>query len=115
VEIPGPPPFQFPKGPAEMNRKTLSRSKRLAVALAAAILAAIGIVSCDQESACAAPMGIGAPRPAPAPAPRAPSFSKPSAPRPAPAPRPYRPSSPSSGGHSTTVVPVPVYVDNGSC
>jgi hypothetical protein len=84
--------------------------KRTAVALAAMLLAAIGIVSCDTENACAATF----PRPAPAPAPRAPSFSKPSAPRPS-TPRPARPSTPSHGGHTTTVVPVPVYVDNDGC
>ena len=87
-------------------KKTL---KRVAVAVAAMLLAAIGIVSCD-DTACAATTGFGVPRPAPAPAPRAPSFSKPSAPRPY-TPRPSTPRPPSSG-HSTTVVPVPVYVDD---
>ncbi|MEU9058989.1 hypothetical protein AB0D13_08970 [Streptomyces sp. NPDC048430] len=78
--------------------------KRIALALAAALMAAIGIVSCDQSTACASTTGIS-PRPAPAPAPRAPSFSKPSAPRLAPAaPRP------STGGHSTTVIPAPIIV-----
>lgn len=84
--------------------------KRVAVAVAAMLLAVIGIVSCDLNSACAATF----PRPAPAPAPRVPSFSKPSVPRPS-TPRPYRPSAPSHGGHSTTVVPVPVYVDDDGC
>ena len=85
-----------------------------ALALAATTgLLALGVVACDGPSACAATTGITVPRPAPAP--RAPSFSKPSAPRPAPAPRPYRPSSPSYGGHSTSVAPAPVYVNGGHC
>lgn len=83
--------------------------KRVALAVAAMLLAVIGIVSCDADTACAATV----PRPAPAPAPRVPSFSKPSAPRPS-APRPVRPSTPSHHG-GTSYVPVPVYVDNDGC
>jgi hypothetical protein len=76
--------------------KTRSRLKRVAVAVAAMLLAAIGVVSCDTRDACAAP----APRPAPAP--RVPSLSKPSAPRSSAG---YRPG-PSS--HTGTIVPVVV-------
>jgi hypothetical protein len=79
--------------------------RAVAVGAGLALVAAVALVACDPGSACAATI------PRPAPAPRVPSFSKPSTPR-YTAPRP---STPRSGGHTTTVVPVPVYVHGSHC
>lgn len=73
----------------------------LAVSAVLAVLAAVALVACDADSACAA-TGTGVRVPRPAPAPRVPTYSK-----------PYKPSTPKRTGGSTTVVPVPVYVESG--
>jgi hypothetical protein len=89
----------------KISTKRTMPLRAVAASAGLVLVAAVALVACDMDDACAATV------PRPAPAPRVPSFSKPSTPRTAP----VRPPAPRTGGHSTTVVPVPVYVHGSHC